>query len=129
MKGHDVSSFRPYRLSSFDVWKSWCQSLCRKIITLQPGDLMPETCSTYNNEATTSTSHSCSDASYLLDHSLPLADLGTETRLDRRHGPSRSARVARDEVQSVLAFVELGVGAAARFAGDVFHYNIPFVSA
>lgn len=59
-------------------------------------------------------------ASGLLDHSLSLADLCGETGLDGSDGTSGTAAVAGDEVQSVLALVELGIGAAAGLAGDVF---------
>jgi hypothetical protein len=56
----------------------------------------------------------------LFDHSLSLADLGGETGLDGSDGTSGTAAVAGDEVQSVLTLVELGIGAAAGLAGDVF---------
>ena len=56
--------------------------------------------------------------------SLSLADLGGETSLDGCDGPSGTARVAGDEVESVLALVELRVGRAAGFAGNIFHYRI-----
>jgi len=59
-------------------------------------------------------------ASGLLDHSLSLADLGRETGLDGSDGTPGTAAVAGDEVQSVLTLVELGIGAAASLAGDVF---------
>ena len=52
---------------------------------------------------------------------LSLADLGGETGLDGCDGTARVAAVAGDKVQSVLALVELGVGAAAGLASDVFH--------
>ena len=60
------------------------------------------------------------EASGLFDHSLSLADLCGETGLDGSDGTSGTAAVAGDEVQSVLTFVELGVGAAAGLAGNVF---------
>lgn len=47
------------------------------------------------------------------------ADLSTETGLDGGDGTTRSARVAGNEVQTVLSLVELCVGAAAGLAGDV----------
>lgn len=53
---------------------------------------------------------------------LSAADLSTETSLDGGDGTTRAARVAGDEVQTVLTLVELGVGAAAGFAGNVFDY-------
>jgi hypothetical protein len=53
-------------------------------------------------------------------HLLSLSDLGRETRLDGRDGPSGTARVACDKVQTVLALVELGVGRFACFADNVF---------
>lgn len=56
----------------------------------------------------------------LFDHSLSLADLGRETSLDGSDGTSGTAAVAGDEVQSVLTLVELGIGAAAGLAGNVF---------
>lgn len=62
-------------------------------------------------------------ASGLLDHSLSLADLGRETGLDGGDGTSGTAAVAGDEVQSVLTLVELGIGAAAGLASDVFDCN------
>jgi hypothetical protein len=58
----------------------------------------------------------------LFDHSLSLADLCGETGLDGSDGTSGTAAVAGDEVQSVLTLVELGIGAAAGLAGDVFNY-------
>ena len=51
---------------------------------------------------------------------LSAADLSTETSLDGRDGTTRSARVAGDEVQTVLSLVEFCVGAAAGLASDVF---------
>ena len=60
------------------------------------------------------------EASGLFDHSLSLADLCGETGLDGSDGTSGTAAVAGDEVQSVLTLVELGIGAAACLAGDVF---------
>lgn len=59
-------------------------------------------------------------ASDLLDHSLSLANLGRETSLDGSDGTSGTAAVAGNEVQSVLSLVELGVGAAAGLASNVF---------
>lgn len=55
---------------------------------------------------------------------LALADLGRETRLDSRDRAAGPARVAGDEVETVLALVELGVGRAAGLAGDVFHWGL-----
>ena len=63
-----------------------------------------------------------SEVSDLFDHSLSLADLGGETGLDGSDGTSGTAAVAGNEVQSVLSLVELGIGAAAGLAGDVFDY-------
>ncbi len=58
-----------------------------------------------------------------LTHSLTLsssaADLSTETGLDGGDGTTGSARVAGNEVQTVLSFVELCVGTAAGLASDV----------
>lgn len=45
----------------------------------------------------------------LCDHLLSLSDLGGKTSLDSGDGPTRSAVVAGDEVQTVLTLVELGV--------------------
>ena len=53
---------------------------------------------------------------------LSAADLSTETGLDSSDGTTRSARVAGDEVQTVLTLVEFGVGAAAGFASDIFDW-------
>jgi len=58
--------------------------------------------------------------SSLLDLALSLADLSRETSLDGSDGTSGTAAVAGDEIQSVLALVELGVGAAAGLAGHIF---------
>ena len=52
---------------------------------------------------------------------LSAADLSTETGLDGRDGTTGTARVAGDEVQTVLTLVELSVGTAAGFAGNVFN--------
>jgi hypothetical protein len=52
---------------------------------------------------------------------LTTTDLSTETGLDGCDGSSGSARVAGDEVQTVLSFVEFGVGASTGFAGNVFN--------
>lgn len=49
-----------------------------------------------------------------------LADLGGETRLDSRHGSSRAAAVAGNEVETVLSLGKVGVRRAARLAGHVF---------
>lgn len=59
-----------------------------------------------------------------LTSALSAADLSTETSLDGGDRTARSARVAGDEVQTVLSLVELGVGAAAGLAGDVFDWNM-----
>jgi hypothetical protein len=59
-------------------------------------------------------------ANDLFDHALSLADLGRETSLDGSDGTSGTAAVAGDEVQSVLTLVELGIGAAAGLASDIF---------
>jgi hypothetical protein len=59
-------------------------------------------------------------ANDLFDHALSLADLGGETSLDGSDGTSGTAAVAGDEVQSVLTLVELGIGAAAGLASNVF---------
>ena len=63
-----------------------------------------------------------SGPSGLFDHSLSLANLCGETGLDGSNGTSGAAAVAGDEVESVLSLVELGIGAAAGLAGDVFDY-------
>jgi len=59
-----------------------------------------------------------------LTHSLTLsssaADLSTETGLDGGDGTTGSARIAGNEVQTVLSLVELCIGAAAGLASDVF---------
>jgi hypothetical protein len=59
-------------------------------------------------------------ANDLFDHALSLADLGRETSLDGSDGTSGTAAVTGDEVQSVLTLVELGIGAAAGLASNVF---------
>jgi hypothetical protein len=51
----------------------------------------------------------------------PLADLCRETSLDGRNGTPGSARIARDEVETVLALVQIGIRGTAGFASDVFH--------
>lgn len=43
-------------------------------------------------------------------HLLSLADLGRETGLDGGDGTARTARVAGDEVETVLSLVQLGIG-------------------
>lgn len=50
---------------------------------------------------------------------LSAADLSTETGLDSRDGTTGTTRVAGDEVQTVFTLVELGVGTAAGFAGNI----------
>jgi hypothetical protein len=62
------------------------------------------------------------DISLYLTLSLSAADLATETGLDGGDGTTGTARVAGDEVQTVLSLVEFCVGTAAGFAGDVFDY-------
>lgn len=52
--------------------------------------------------------------------SSSLADLGGKTSLDGSDGTPGAARVASNKVKSVFTLVELGVGGAAGFAGDVF---------
>jgi hypothetical protein len=52
--------------------------------------------------------------------SSALADLGRETSLDGRDGTSGTARVAGDEVQTVLTLVELCIRRAAGLASNVF---------
>ena len=64
--------------------------------------------------------HTISNDATHLTLSLSAADLATETSLDGGHGTAGSARVAGDEVQTVLSLVEFGIGAAAGFAGDIF---------
>lgn len=59
-----------------------------------------------------------------LTSTLSAADLATETGLDGGDGTAGAAGVAGDEVQTVLALVELGVGAAAGFAGNVLDCNL-----
>lgn len=54
-----------------------------------------------------------------LTDTLSAADLGSETGLDGGDRATRSTGVASDEVKTVLALVELGVGTAAGLAGDV----------
>lgn len=49
-----------------------------------------------------------------------LADLSGETSLDGSDGTSGAARVACDEVETVLSLVEFGIGGAASFASYVF---------
>jgi len=55
-----------------------------------------------------------------LTSTLAATDLATETSLDGGDGTTGSARVASNEVQTVLTLIELGVGAAAGFAGNIF---------
>lgn len=55
-------------------------------------------------------------------HLPSLADLGRETRLDSRDGPTRSARVASDEVETVLSLVEFGIGRPTRLASYILDY-------
>jgi len=45
--------------------------------------------------------------------------LGRETGLDGSDGTSRTARVAGNEVKTVLSLAELGVGGATGLASDV----------
>lgn len=54
-----------------------------------------------------------------LTDTLSAADLGSETSLDSGDRATGSTGVAGDEVETVLALVELGIGAAAGLAGDV----------
>jgi hypothetical protein len=56
-------------------------------------------------------------------HLLSFSDLGRETSLDSGDGPTGSARVAGDEVKTVLSLVQLRIGGAARLAGDVLDWN------
>jgi hypothetical protein len=51
--------------------------------------------------------------------SSALADLGRETSLDGRDGTSGTARVAGDEVETVLTLVELCIRRAAGLASNV----------
>ena len=51
--------------------------------------------------------------------SSALADLGRETGLDGRDGTSGTARVAGDEVETVLTLVELCIWRAAGLASNV----------
>ena len=53
--------------------------------------------------------------------SPPLANLGRKTSFDGRNTSSRAARVASDEVQSVLPLIEFGVWRSASLAGNIFH--------
>lgn len=53
---------------------------------------------------------------------LPSSDLATETSFDSGDTSSTAARITGDEVQAVFSLVEFGVGAATRFAGNVFNY-------
>lgn len=55
---------------------------------------------------------------------LPPTDLATETGLDGRDGTTRAARVAGDEVETVLSLVQFRVGASAGLAGDVFNWKM-----
>ena len=65
------------------------------------------------------------DIIWLLTLHLPsLADLGRETGLDGRDTASRTAVVASDEVQAVLALVELGIGGLAGLASNVLDCKI-----
>lgn len=73
----------------------------RNGITYEPPSPSPETCLTLSPSA---------------------ADLSTETGLDGSDGTTGTARVAGDEVETVFALVEFGIGAAAGFAGDVFNW-------
>lgn len=49
-----------------------------------------------------------------------LADLGGETSLDGSDGTPGAARVACNEIKTVLTLVELGVRGAAGLTSDVF---------
>jgi hypothetical protein len=51
--------------------------------------------------------------------SSALADLGRETGLDGRNGTSGTARVAGDEVKTVLTLVELCIRRTAGLASNV----------
>ena len=51
--------------------------------------------------------------------SSALADLGRETSLDGSDGTSGTARVAGDEVETVLTLVELCIRRAASLASNV----------
>ena len=55
---------------------------------------------------------------------LPLSDLGRETSLDTSHRTTGSARIASNEVKTILSLVELCVGRAARLARYVLD-NVP----
>lgn len=61
-------------------------------------------------------------------HLSSLSNLGRETSLDRRHGSSRSARVAGDERETVLSLAQLGIGRSAGLArhvlDDVFSQHV-----
>lgn len=61
---------------------------------------------------------------FCLTLTLPAADLSTETVFDSSDRPSGTAGVASNEVKTVLSLVELGVGAAAGLAGDVFDCEV-----
>ena len=58
--------------------------------------------------------------SHRLTSTLSASDLSTETSLDSGNGTTRTARVAGNEVQTVLTLVQLGIGAAAGLASNVF---------
>ena len=51
-----------------------------------------------------------------------LSDLGRETGLDSSDTSSGSTRIARDEVKSVLSFIEFGVWRSAGLASYIFHW-------
>lgn len=53
--------------------------------------------------------------------SLSATNLSTETGLDGGDRPTRTAGVAGNEVETVFALVEFGVGAAAGFACNIFN--------
>jgi hypothetical protein len=54
--------------------------------------------------------------------SLSLTDLGRETSLDSRYTSSRATRIASNEVQSILSFVELCIRRSACLACHVLHF-------
>lgn len=56
--------------------------------------------------------------------SLSATNLSTETGLDCGDRPTRTAGVAGNEVETVFALVEFGVGAAAGFACNIFNWRL-----
>jgi hypothetical protein len=83
---------------------TWCKarSICKAIPELHGNPIWP-----------------ASDDLTLL--SATLSNLGRETSLNSSNTSSGTARVASNEIQSVLSLVEFSIWRSAGFAGDIFH--------